>query len=117
MTIKTIDLSGFYGTENYYKSPLTNCVYTDGVKYFAEEAGAYWFLDLVLHEYRALVHKELFLSITLKVSRESAVIEVSDGNGSYAKPRLIDHTDCADGEYNFYFVQGEPTVLMLASEY
>jgi hypothetical protein len=45
------------------------------------------------------------------------VIEVSDGNGSYTKPRLVDFTDCPDGDYRFFFVAGEPCVLMLASEY
>lgn len=112
-----IDLSGFYGTDNYYKHPFTRSVYTDGVKYFAEQAGAYWFLDVVLTEWDALVRREGFLTITLRVSRGSAVIDVSDGNGSYVKPRHIDYTDCPDGDYRFFFVAGEPCVLMLSSEY
>jgi hypothetical protein len=117
MQIETIDLSGFYGTENYYTHPFTRSVYTDGVKYFAEKAGAYWFLDIVFSEYDKLVNSEGYLSVTLKVSRNSAIIDVSDGNGSYTKPRHIDFTDCPDGEYKFYFIAGEPSVLMLAAEY
>jgi len=34
----SIDLSGFYGTEKYYRHALTSSVYTDGVQYFAEQA-------------------------------------------------------------------------------
>lgn len=114
---ETIDLSGFYGTDGYYRHPLTKSVYTDGVQYFAEKAGAYWFLDIVFSEWDALVQREGFLTITLHVSRESAVIDISDGNGTYTKPRHIDFTDCPDGDYKFFFVAGEPCVLMLASEY
>jgi len=46
-----LDLSQFYGTENYYRTnPIfaKDMVHTDGVKYFADNAGngAYWFLTL-----------------------------------------------------------------------
>jgi hypothetical protein len=39
-------LSQFYGTENYYRHPF-GMVYTDGVKFLAENAAAYWLLDVI----------------------------------------------------------------------
>ena len=113
----SIDLSQFYGTEHYYVHSLTGSCYTDGVKYFADKAQAYWFIDLVMTEYHEMVKKEGFLSITLKVSDSKAVIDVSDGNDVYAKERHIAFTDCPAGEYQFFFVKGKPNVLMVSSEY
>jgi len=67
-------------------------LYTDGVHYFAEQARAYWFLDLVMSEWQELVQRRAFLTVNLLVSRKSAIIKVSDGNGSNVKksPRKSD---------------------------
>ncbi len=40
------ELEQFYGTEKWYRH-FTGLVYTDGIKYLAENAGAYWLIDLV----------------------------------------------------------------------
>jgi hypothetical protein len=49
MTTKTFSraaLRQFTGTENWYRHGLVRSVlYTDGAKYVAESAGAYWLLD------------------------------------------------------------------------
>jgi len=43
-----IDLSQFYGSENLYRwNFLTKSVLTDGTKYLAEVAGAYWLFDAI----------------------------------------------------------------------
>jgi len=113
--MKTLDLSSFYGTENYYKHPLVQqFLYTDGVQYFATEAGAYWFLDIVATEYFPLLKTEGFLSIQLAVQSGAATITVTDGNDRNLKSRRIDFTDCPEGEYLFFLTDG---VLMLSSEY
>ena len=37
------------GTEHYYRHGLNrNIMFADGAKYVADEAGAYWLLDLIL---------------------------------------------------------------------
>lgn len=48
-TITKTDLAQFTGTEAYHRLPYhpQGVVYTDGVKYLAERAGAYWLLDLI----------------------------------------------------------------------
>ena len=40
------DLRQFTATEHWYRHPLNRAVlYTDGAKFVAERAGAYWLLD------------------------------------------------------------------------
>lgn len=41
------NLRQFTGTENYYSNPLYPFKYTDGIKYLAENGGAYWLLDAI----------------------------------------------------------------------
>jgi hypothetical protein len=107
-----MNLSQFTGTENWYKHALTKNVYTDGVKYFAEHAGAYWFIDKVLYEYAVM--GEEFLSITLIALGGQAKIRVTDGNDRTLADDFISFTDCPNGTYEFFFTDG---VLLLTSEY
>ena len=114
--MKTIDLSQFYGTEHYHKTFLFNpkLVHTDGVQYFADQAGAFWLLDIIATEVYPLTKKNPFLVITMTVADKKAKLVVDDGDDNWIYQRNIDFTDCPDGEYRFYLI-GE--VLMLPSEY
>lgn len=52
-TVEPIDLSPFYCSDNFYKHWL-GLIYTDGVKYVADECKAYWLLDAIAsHQPRA----------------------------------------------------------------
>ena len=110
------NLLQFYGTENYYKTFLFNprLKHTDGVQYFAETAGCYWFLDIVATDIFALTKKEPFLSIVLQAKNGSANIFIENGDCEVLETRTIEHTDCPDGEYAFFLTDD---VLMLTSEY
>lgn len=110
-------LVNFYGTENYHFNPLYPWLkYTDGAKFFAENAGggAYWFLDIIGTELRELTRKEDFLNIVLTSWDNKARILVDDGNDNALYSRDIDYTDCPAGSWQFYLVND---VLMLPSEY
>lgn len=123
MTLSAHDLSGFTGTDHWYRHGLVRSVtYTDGVKYFAENAGngAYWFLDILATELVKLAWKEEFLHIVLKVANEKAVITADDGNGKVLWTKQISFTDAPDGDWQFYMAPGGPensVVIMLTSEY
>lgn len=41
------DLSQFTCTDNYYPHWTRKLVFTDGVKYLADKAGAYWLIDAI----------------------------------------------------------------------
>lgn len=122
MTTDTIDLqsslSQFIGTEQYHYNPLYSWLkYTDGVQYFAQNAGggAYWFLDIVGTEVQALTKRRPFLTIDLVVKRhDDAAIIVTDGNDRGVWHKTIDATDCPKGTWRFFL---QHDVLMLASEY
>ena len=41
------DLRQFTGSEVIYKHPMFNIRYTEGVRYVAQNAGAYWLIDAI----------------------------------------------------------------------
>ena len=108
------DLQQFTGTCSYYAHWLRPLVYTDGVQYFAERAGAYWFLDIVATEIMEVHRREPFVSICMKVENDRAVITADDGNENLLWSRAIEWTDCPAGEWRFYLCDN---VLMVPSEY
>ena len=113
---KTIDLSQFYGTTQYWKTNIfaPQLVHTDGVQYFADEGGCYWFLDIVASEYFPLSKNEDLICIDLLVKDGKADITVEDGDCKVMKKKHIAMTDCPDGLYKFFLTNN---VLMLTSEY
>ena len=108
------DLTQFTGTEHHYLEPLSRMKYTDGVKYFADTAGAYWFLDIIFSEFSQLQRSVGFMSISLDVQGSEAIISATDGNNFELKGRRVDYTDCPAGTYKFFFCDD---VLLLQSEY
>lgn len=111
-----LDLSQFTGTENYYPTfPFTHkLVHTDGVQYFAEQAGCFWFLDIVATEIYPLTKKEPFLVIELKADGSEATIAVIDDDLGLLFSKHIAYTACPSGLYKFFLTDN---VLMLTSEY
>lgn len=108
-----MELNQFSGTENWYRHAMSTMLYTDGVKYFAETAGAYWFVDMAAFLILPLAVKEGFASITLYCKDGRAEILVTDGN-EHELLRNTTPTDCPEGTYGFYLTDN---VLMLTSEY
>jgi hypothetical protein len=111
-------LSTFTGTEQWHYNPLYPAMkYTDGVKYFAENAGngAYWFLDIMGTEVMD-IHKrgEEFIAVTLDAKDGEAKLSCTDGNDTELWHRDIEYTDCPDGKWQFYLTNN---VLLLPSEY
>ena len=110
-----MDLGQFIGTEKWFKHPLVQRVlYTEGVQYFCEQAGAYWFLDIVATELFTFQDQEGFLSIHLIVTGSKAKITADDGNGNILWTKNIDFTDAPEGDWKFYFTGN---VVLLTSEY
>ncbi|MDX1962027.1 MAG: hypothetical protein SFX18_02665 [Pirellulales bacterium] len=54
------ELRQFTGTENYYRHWMNSrFVYTDGVRYLAEKAGAHWLLDLIFSHQAEIIRRSL----------------------------------------------------------
>jgi hypothetical protein len=112
------NLNRFYGSDVWYRHGLNrNMLYTEGVQYFAENAGghgAYWLLDIIATEVFPLLKKEPFIHITTHVREERAWIVADDGNGSEFWHCDIQFTDLQPGTWEFYLTDN---VLLLPSEY
>lgn len=107
------DLRQFTGTEHWYRNPLYGRVsYTDGVKYFAEKAGAWWLVDILATQPEIV--RAPFAAVTLDVENGAAVLKATDGNGSTLYSRHISFTDCPPGRWEFYVTDN---VVLLPSEY
>jgi hypothetical protein len=132
-------LDQFTGTENWYRSPFNipaalveDChfpdskfIYTDGVKYMAEEYGAYWLIDAVLSHAREIYASAAktgdfdpvsFIQAKLDVKESKAVLTFDDGNeNEYKEHRQeIEFTDFPEGVFSLWIECG---VLLLPSEH
>ena len=97
-------LKHFTGTECWYRHPLMlQVLYTDGVKYVAERAGAYWLIDKVATlQLEPKVKAEEFQAWALKVKDEKAVLTCDDGNGNMVYEERIEYTDFPVSEMTFW---------------
>lgn len=111
------DLAQFTGTTNWYRHALARSIlYTDGVRFVAERAGAYWLIDeIALVQGAALVlQDEEFQTWSLIVDGNAAVLRCDDGNGRVLLEKQIGYTDFPEPGIELYFTDG---VIMLPSEY
>jgi len=112
------DMLQFCGSECLYFKPMSrDPKYTEGVRYFFQNAGngAYWLYAIWIAEPAIRKQAREFASITLTVKEQKAHLSVNDGNDN--KPvfeQLIPYTDCPEGIWKFYWI-GD--VIMLSSEY
>ena len=110
-------LAQFTGTEHYYRIH-PKVVLTDGAKFLAEEAGAYWLMDVIASHLYLLNSEEYFACCTLKVSRHSAKFLIDDGNGRILAQQYIPYTDFPLPSIQLYSVWSDSYwVIMLPSEY
>jgi len=110
------DLAQFTGTECWHRHWLGK-VYTDGVRYVAENAGAYWLIDeILIAQSRRKTKAEPFQHWVLKVDPEHkrGTLVCDDGNNNVIFTKKIEFTDFCLSEIRFYYTDG---TLLLPSEY
>ena len=111
------DLKSFTGSETFYRHGLyRKFVYTEGARYLAEHAGAYWLLDYIFSKQGiTAIGKEGFQAWIVKVQDNgSAVIVLEDGNKNEIVRFRIPFTDFPLKEFTLWFIGG---TLLLPSEY
>lgn len=110
------NLSQFTGSIEWYRHPINRKVlYTEGVQYFAEKAGAYWLLDIIATQPEILKQAQEFAYIKFLAHEDlSGNLSVEDGNGNVIYQKKIGFTDCPIGTWDFYFYTN---TIMLPSEY
>ena len=112
------DLAQFTGSENWYRHGINhNVLFTDGAKYVADEAGAYWLLDAIAicQRYEKAVASEGFQvwKLTVREDRTASLV-CSDGNDNIVYTQHIEFADFPVDEIMFYFANN---VIHLPSEY
>jgi len=121
------DLACFTGTEQWHKHGLSGMLYTDGVLYLAEKAGAHWLVDLVASYQPRLRRASSFAEGQLQIwrlrvdlAKREAVAECCediDGQDNSILVHVRQHipfTDFPLDEIKLYVANG---VLHLPSEY
>jgi len=113
------DLAHFTGTTQWYNHWL-GLLYTDGVRYLAEQGGAYWLLDAIASwQLQPVVQQDQLLQSIqfwkLTVNEDcSAQLICERDQGDVAITQDIPFTDFPLREVRLYCQQG---VLLLPSEY
>jgi hypothetical protein len=102
------ELIQFTGSEYWYRHPLVRSIlFTDGAKYVADRAGAYWLLDEVAFAQRGVeaVAKERFQVWKLKVDVEKStgVLICEDGNYKAVFEKKLGYTDFPLPEITLWF--------------
>jgi len=119
MTLTTADLNQFSGTNHYYRHWAMRLVYTDGVKYVANDADAYWLLDAISSYQTRTFLKDPMLQefqvwkLTVNANDTVTLVCERDTNDVVLSQEIA-YTDFPLDEIKFYLVEG---VLMLPSEY
>jgi hypothetical protein len=110
------ELASFTGTECYYKHWL-RLNFTDGIKYLAEKAGAYWLIDAIASWQPELNESDREFQLwELTVNSDNgALLECRRDSGQPAiVTQKIDYTDFPLPSIKLFVQNG---VLLLPSEY
>jgi hypothetical protein len=111
------DLRQFTGTGQWFRHSLNRkMLYTEGVQFLAEKAGAYWLVDeiAIAQAYEPRVKAEEFQVWKLKVTNATAVLSCEDGNGNKVLSKAIAFTDFPLNEIELWV---EGNVILLPSEH
>jgi hypothetical protein len=117
-TLNTANLVQFTGSENWYRHAINRAVlFTDGAKYVADQAGAYWLLDeiAIIQPHDKRVAAEEFQVWKLAVNADqTGVLTCDDGNGRVIFSKEIEYTDFPPEGITLYFTNN---TILLPREY
>jgi hypothetical protein len=117
-TLCKADLAQFTGSEQWYRHSINRTVlFTDGAKYVADTASAYWLLDEIAlsQRFEKAVAAEEFQCWKLTVNDDhTAALACEDGDGRCVFSKHIEYTDFPLSEMMFYFTNN---TILLPGEY
>lgn len=114
------NLAQFTGSETLYQIALFNrTLATEGAKFVADTAGAWWLLDtIVSYQFNPTVKKHTFQVWTITVWEDrTATLEAQDGNGNLIISHEVKNTDFPVPEMTFWYDRRGIPTIMLPSEY
>ena len=112
-------LNQFTRSEQWYRHGLVRSIlFTDGAKYLADKAGAYWLLDEIAFAQRGekavAVEEFQVWKLTVDLDRHSATLTCDDGNGRIVFEKAIEYTDFPLAEIGLWFTNN---TIYLPSEH
>ena len=112
------DLNQFTGSETWYRHGVNrNVLFTEGAKYVADQAGAYWLLDEIAivqpHDKRVAAEEFQVWKLVVR-SNSTATLACEDGNGNILFSKEIESTDFPLDEISLWFANN---VIYLPSEH
>jgi len=117
-TLNTATLAQFTGSENWYRHAINRAIlFTDGAKFVADQAGAYWLLDeiAIIQQHNARIAAEEFQVWKLAVTADnSGTLTCDDGNGNVVYTKSIEYTDFPIDGITLYFTNN---TILLPREY
>jgi hypothetical protein len=119
-TLQT-DLKQFTGTQCYWRVH-SNVILTDGAKYLADKAGAYWLMDIIWSITPKLTaNEDEFFVLALERGEGNTAEVVVDRGRGHEKPLYTQHIPFTDFplESQTLYIQKSDRhfVVMLPSEY
>jgi hypothetical protein len=116
-------LPHFTGTNQYYRY-MGKLVLTDGVKFLAEEAGAFWLLDIIWSYQHKAVKDEMlqymqFWNIKVDRAAQAAVVTCERDSDDVAYKQEVEFTDFPLAEARIWVELADDDgtmVVMLPSE-
>jgi len=117
-TLCEADLMQFTGSQQWYRHGLVRKVlFTEGVKYVADTAGAYWLIDEVAlaQQFNKRVAREEFQTWKLTVkANHHATLTCENGNSNAVWSKAIEFTDFPLDDFTLFYTDN---VILLPSEY
>ena len=116
---KKLDLSGFTGSERFYKH-MMGVNLSEGAHHVAETAQAYWLMDVIVsYQHEARFRKEEFQVWKLDAPGDPdkmrpCVVTCDDGNGNVIAKQEIHATDFPANEVTLWY---QNKTIFLPSEY
>lgn len=111
-------LRQFTGSEHWYRHPLVRQVlFTDGAKYVADQAGAYWLIDTIAFAQKTqpAVAAEAFQVWKLDVKPDNTgVLTCADGSDRAVFTQPLEFTDFPEPGIVLWFTDN---TIFLPSEY
>ena len=115
------ELRQFTGTEAYtrWSALFRNFVMTDGARYLADAASAWWLMDAVASHLGSYRDEDF---VVAKLQRATAtngwVLRLEDGNDGLLADQLIEFSDFPLDEITLYVIaQEDRRVILLPSEH
>lgn len=110
------ELKQFTGSERFFRNPLFLAfLYTEGVRFLAQRASAYWLIDFIFSmQLEPEIKTQPFQAWSIEVVEgESIWITVDDGN-LYIEEYRLEFRDFPLKNCTLWFIEG---TLLLPSEY